>query len=250
MAIVFQKIKTLALDTLFPVNCLSCGQGDSWLCEKCFSKIKIVSDQVCPYCEKSITPGGRTCFACKKKNGLDGIIVSTSYKNDPISLLVHCYKYRFIQDIASILGAIIIKSVSGHNLPLPDAIIPVPLHQRRLRFRGFNQSLLIAKYIGENITPSLEIPVLENILVRHRYTEPQMKIKNHSRRKNNIQNAFSVAKDAKEIIKDKNIWLVDDVATTGATLFECAKVLKKAGAKEVFALVVARQEVKTPVKSA
>lgn len=158
--------------------------------------------------------------------------------------MVHCYKYRFIQDIAPILGAIIIKSVSAHNLPLPDLIIPVPLHQRRLRFRGFNQSSLIAKYVGENITPGFEIPVLEDVLVRHRYTEPQMKIRNHSHRKNNIQNAFSIKKDGKKTIKNKNIWLVDDVATTGATLFECAKVLKKAGAKEVFALVVARQEIK------
>jgi ComF family protein len=244
----FQKIKEVVLDTLFPINCLSCGQGDSWLCEKCFSKIKIVSDQVCPYCEKAITPSGRTCFVCKKKNGVDGIIVSSSYKNDPISLLVHCYKYRFIQDIAPILGAIIIKSASGHNLPLPDLILPVPLHQRRLRFRGFNQSLLIAKYVGENITPGFEIPVLENVLVRHHYTEPQMKIKNHSHRKNNIQNAFSVIKNEEKKLKGKNIWLVDDVATTGATLFECAKVLKKAGAKEVFALVVARQEIKTKEK--
>ncbi|MFA5994800.1 MAG: phosphoribosyltransferase family protein, partial [Parcubacteria group bacterium] len=127
-------------------------------------------------------------------------------------------------------------------------LVPVPLHPRRLRWRGFNQSALLAEYVGKNLTTGFEIPNHPNLLQRKRYTPPQMKIKKYAQRIANLQQAFSLRKtaatDMPNSLQGKTILLVDDVATTGTTLFECAKVLKAGGAKKVFAVVIARQEIK------
>lgn len=143
---ILQKTKKVILDTLFPISCLSCGKTDVWLCKNCLNKISQKNNQVCPYCEKMITPNGYTCFACKKKYSLDGLLVASSYKDRVISKAIHLYKYRFAEELSSPLGDIIIKSIKNSELPLPDIIIPVPLHPRRLRWRGFNQSELLAKH--------------------------------------------------------------------------------------------------------
>ncbi|MCX6765724.1 MAG: ComF family protein [Candidatus Moranbacteria bacterium] len=238
------KIKKFILDTLFPVSCLSCGKPDEWICEECFSKIPSLRDQVCPWCEKIPTPEGRVCFACRKKSSLDGLLVASSYQNKLVAAAVHHYKYHFLENLSLPLGRILIQAILDSGSPLPDMIVPVPLHPRRLRWRGFNQAGLLADYLSSNLTPGFAIPVFNNLIVRQRYTPPQMKIKNYSRRNKNIENAFGINKKeyGKKFLESKHILLVDDIATTGATLFECASVLKKAGAKVVFATVIARQE--------
>lgn len=235
------KINDFILDTLFPVSCISCGKNGEWICEKCLKKIPLKNIQVCPYCEKRITPNGRTCFECKKKYSLDGLLVGVSYKNHVISKAIHIYKYRFAEKISEPLGKIILKSIQQSEMPLPDLIISIPLHPRRLRWRGFNQSQLLAEYLEKNITPGFSIEVGQDLIERIRYTQPQMKLKNNAQRKKNIEKAFSVNRKNLNRIKNKRILLIDDVITTGATIFECAKVLKKSGAKEVFAAVIARQ---------
>lgn len=240
----FQKIKKFFLDTLFPIRCLSCQKEGCWICDKCFRKIALKKDQFCPICEKKTTPSGFTCFKCRKKFNIDGILVSLSYQNKLVSKAVHLFKYRFIEDLSNSLGKAMLSAILSSELPIPDIIIPVPLHQRRLRWRGFNQADLLAQFISPKITPGFPILFESNCLVRQRYTFPQMKIKNYSARQKNIQNAFKVPGGKANQIKNKRILLVDDVATTGSTLFECAKTLKKSGAREVFAVVVARQEMK------
>lgn len=140
------------------------------------------------------------------------------------------------------MGKILEKSISSSDLPLPEIIIPVPLHPRRLRWRGFNQAEILARHLSENIAPGLALPFETDLLERKKYTDPQMKIKNSGERKRNIKNAFALTNSFDpQIIKNKRVLLVDDIATTGATLFECSKVLKNAGAKEVFGIVIARQ---------
>ena len=230
----------LFLDVLFPVGCLNCGKEGDWLCEKCLSKIKTRGEQVCPICEKAITPDGKTCFNCRKRSSLDGLLVCSSYRDKTLSKMIHLFKYRFVPDLHMPLAEIMSGKITSSSLPLPDLIVPVPLHPKRLRWRGFNQSALLAEQLSKNIAPGIEIPVQEIVLARTRHTSAQMKIKNHQERKRNIQNAFSVIRPRE--IKGKDILLVDDVATTGATLFECAKILKGKGAREVLAVVVARQE--------
>ena len=239
--VTLSEIKKTILDTLFPISCISCYKPGNWLCKSCLNKIPLKNIQVCPYCEKMITPNGFTCFGCKKKYSLDGLLVAVSYQDKTVSKAIHLYKYRFVEELFSVLGNIMLKSIQNSELPLPDMIIPVPLHKRRLRQRGFNQSKLLAGYIAEKITPGFPINLENNLLERFRYTHPQMEIKNHFARKKNIENAFKIPKDKLKLVKNKRILLVDDVTTTGATIFECAKTLKKSGAKEVFAVVIARQ---------
>ncbi|MCD6149985.1 ComF family protein [bacterium] len=235
------KIKDFILDTFFPISCLSCGKPDEWICEKCLSKIPLKREQVCPICEKATTPDGRVCFNCGKKHSIDGILTAASYKNKLVSGATHYYKYRFIEDLNIPLGNLLAKAFLKSDLPIPDLIIPVPLHKRRLRWRGFNQAGLLAKYLSSNLTPGFKIPIPDNLIIRQKHTPPQMKIKNRARRRKNMQDAFKINSSQRKSIKEKRILLVDDIATTGSTFFECAKVLKKFGAKEVFGIVIARQ---------
>lgn len=250
---IFQKIKNFVLDILFPVSCLFCSNFGAWICRECLEKIEILKQQVCPYCENCATSNGIVCFGCKskffKKNKtipLDGLLVSARYRDTKISRAVHTFKYNFIKSLRVPLGSLIVESTLKNDTKLPDMIIPVPLHNRRLRWRGFNQAELLACYVGKNLSPGFDIPVFSNILTRNKYTSPQMKIKNYAERKKNIQNSFNISRALanKNILKEKTILLVDDISTTGATLFECARVLKQNGARKVFGAVIARQEYK------
>lgn len=124
----------------------------------------------------------------------------------------------------------LLKEFDPHEI---DSIIPVPLHKRRLRWRGFNQALMLAREISE-ITG---IWVDPNTLIRVRYTRPQTRLP-FKERSENVKGAFEVARET--FVRDRSVLLVDDVATTGSTLTECARVLKKAGARRVEALTIAR----------
>ncbi len=238
-------IKKFILDTVFPVYCISCDKEGAWFCEKCFSKIIFKIEQTCPICKKATIPNGEICFGCKYKNDIDGILVSSFYKKNKqktnVAKLIHYYKYRFVSGISEVLGKILEKSILASTLPLPEILIPVPLHPRRLRWRGFNQSQLLADYLGVNLTPGLDIPVRTDILIRKRYTKPQMEIKDRRKRTINTHDAFGFNLDTSQMIKGKIVFLIDDIATTGSTLFECAKVLKEAGAKKVYGIVLTRQ---------
>lgn len=173
---------------------------------------------------------------------MEALIVSSKYTIAGVAKMIHLFKYNFIEDLKIPLGKIMVAAFINHRIPLPDILLPVPLHKRKLRARGFNQSELLADFLGENLAPGINFPVLKNILSRRRFTLSQMKIRNYQERQKNIQDAFAVLKS--EEIKHKNILLVDDVATTGATLLECARVLKAAGARKISAIVIARQEFK------
>jgi competence protein ComFC len=242
LSILSEDIRLFILDMLFPIKCLGCQTEKEWFCGTCHKKIKIREQQLCPLCEKKITPDGRVCFSCKKETFLAGMLVATSYQDPMVSKMVHLFKYRFIKDLSEPLSEIILKAMQSCELPLPEIIIPIPLHPKRLRWRGFNQSALLAENISKKLLPNSEIRTDDKVLIRKRHTSPQMRIKNHSLRNQNIFDAFAVVDSSK--IKDRRILLVDDIATTGSTIFECARVLKNAGAKEVFAVVIARQEYK------
>jgi len=235
------RFKKNFLDTLFPIACLSCAKDGVWLCERCLKKISLRSFQVCPLCEQIISACGKICPDCRKrKPPLDYLLVAANYQEKYITKIVHLYKYNFLESLAAPLGKIMLLSFMQNDFPLPDLIIPVPLHPRRLRWRGFNQSELLANYIGENLTPGLVIPILKNILIRKKDTAPQMQVKNYKDRRENIRNAFAVQNPSG--ILNKNILLIDDIATTGSTLFECARVLKESGAKKIYGAVISRQE--------
>lgn len=238
--------KKFILDTLFPISCLGCQKESFWLCSDCFSQIKILDFQLCPVCEKNITEKGALCPDCKeaRKSSLDSIVAAVSYENQAVKKLIYNLKYRFISDSSEPLSEWMTKALLRNDLPIPDLIVPIPLHPRRLRWRGYNQSQLLAENISKNLAPMLNIEV-KDILKRDKNNKAQMKIKNYRERLQNIQDIFSFdARFGQNILKNKEILLIDDIATTGATLQECAKILKENGAKKVYGAVIARQTIK------
>lgn len=126
------------------------------------------------------------------------------------------------------------KQAGGENLfKEPDLLLPVPLHIKRLRSRGFNQSLLLSR----SCFPKWQGKIRTDLLLRHQATIPQTNLSGKARR-NNLKGAFSI--DRPEEIADRNVLLVDDVYTTGSTLHECAKTLLKAGAARIETFTLAR----------
>jgi ComF family protein len=243
-----QKINTFFLDALFPIACLACQKKNHWICDECLDKLELLSFQVCPYCEKEITQNGLVCERCRQiqftKNSqldLNALVCATDYQK--ISKLIHFFKYNFVIDLGVPLGKIITRALQKNNLPLPDFIIPIPIHKRKLKWRGFNQAEILANFVGQNITPNFPLPVRTDLVFRRKKTQTQMKIKSYQTRLENLKDAFALMPRAREAIAGKKVLLIDDVATTGATLFECAKVLKTAGAREIYGAIIARQKI-------
>jgi ComF family protein len=234
--------KDFLLDLLFPVECLSCQRPGHFLCQSCQAVITLKKDQECPVCRKRTTPHSRACLECRSRTSLDGVLVAARYRDPIVRRAIHLYKYRFIEDLRVPLGDILLDQIRHAEIPLPDLLVPVPLHHRRLRFRGFNQSEQLADIVGRQLMPTLPLPVITGHLCRTRYTKPQMSISDAQERKGNLHGAFAwkPPKGSTVDIRGKHVWLIDDVATTGSTLEECAKILKAQGAAEVHAVVLAR----------
>lgn len=230
-------------ELLFPRACVGCDREGSFLCDACQNAVPRKADHECPFCRRVDTPYGATCLSCAKRHELDGIFAAMPFQGNPvIEDAVHVLKYEFVTELARPLGTLLADSVTATDLPIPDALIPVPLHPWRLRFRGFNQASLIARILAEDMTPGLPIPLREDILIRTRFTFSQARSRNAKERRQNLSGAFSLNKkiDFRKEIEGKLFWIVDDVATTGTTIEECARILKKYGAKKVFGIVLAR----------
>ena len=144
---------------------------------------------------------------------------------------IHRLKYSNSQDLAAPLGEMMVSYWQDVHLPA-DVIVPVPLHTRRLRERGYNQASLLARELGKGVG----LPVLENALNRVRDTAPQVDL-NTEERKENVHGAFHCPDDR---LAGKRVLLVDDVYTTGATLEACSLALKQRGVRTVWALTLAR----------
>lgn len=229
-------IHKIALDFFYPRFCLICHKEGSYLCPDCFSRIKIFPAPFCPHC-KSRSFDGRICRDCK--NSISGFVAAVSYKDKDLRKIIDTFKYNFIKELAKPLAFLILKFLTENpeieffKNPLDFEILPVPLHPRRLRWRGFNQ----AEEIGKELVPLLKIPMKSKILSRTRYTKPQVEL-GLKARKENVRAAFKIL-DVKKV-KNKKIILLDDVATTLSTLEEAAKILKENNAREVWGLTVAK----------
>ncbi len=228
------------IDIFFPLRCFGCDTEGVLACPVCLTAIPETEYQECPICRQPYQKNGATCRDCRKATALDGLFIARPYRHRLIQKLVFALKYRFIDSAADPLAALLAESVSRHPLPLPDLVIPVPLHPRRLRFRGFNQAEMLAQKLMQRLLPGSPIPVRSDILQRIRFTKPQIKTDSKSERLANLSDAFAVPLEVAGPLVGKSLWIIDDVATTAATLDECARTLKTAGAKSVWGVVVAR----------
>jgi len=247
----FISLKKFILDLLFPIQCINCNKGNEILCNQCLETIKPLDLQVCPYCEKSITLNGDVCNTCVKKFNppINRLIVIADYQEKLLSKAIHLFKYKFIKSLSKPLGILIINNSKNLTIPSPDFILPIPLHPKRLRWRGFNQAELLANILTTNLLPGIKIPLISDLIIRQKYTTPQKKIKKYKNRHKNLDNVFAVNSkfnwnkyniNNKNLI-GKNILIIDDVTTTGATIFKFAKELKKLNPKSISTIVLGRQ---------
>lgn len=238
MAMQFAKIKNLFIETIFPSQCYNCRKPGSYLCINCFELAGVLPHAVCPHCGLRL-PYGELPQNCKNELHLKRFFAAADYKNKIIKRLVHDMKYKRAYVLAQPLAELTHSWLQNSGYaPLFQkgniALIPVPMHLRRARERGFNQS----EHIAHHLSKLLNVPYEKNILIKIKNTQSQVDVKIRKERLSNISNAFAVKNPT--TFKDKTVVLVDDVATTGATLAECARTLNKNGVREVWALTVAK----------
>ena len=236
MSAFLQKIWLLFLDFLFPVFCLGCKKEGRWLCQNCRQNIRLQEKQVCPFCYKE-SESGVVCAHCKEvqKCALDGVLVAARFEEKSLlQRCIHNFKYEGLKDMGNELGILLANLLTSNNFS-HDVLCPVPLHFRRLHWRGFNQS----EVLTETLHGKLNIPI-HHLLLRASFHVPQMELSREERKKNVID-AFAINTNAfKNFPQDRNVILVDDVCTTTSTLEACASTLKQNGVKNVFAIVLAR----------
>ncbi len=234
----FTNIISFIFNLVMPARCLICGRivnGKNGLCGDCFSKIQFLSRQGCPRCAKPYDlpeDEGRLCSNCLKEPPIFHSLRSAFIYDKYSKQLILPFKHADRIDMTPFLGNLMLH-VGKDILENADIILAVPLHHKRLIKRKYNQAALLAHYLAKETNKKF----LPNTLKRIIHTKTQGH-DNAEQRKRNVKNAFSIKN--KDKIKGKNVLIIDDVYTTGATLNECAKELYNAGAKCVDCLTAAR----------
>lgn len=220
-------------DILFPKYCVYCKRKGNYLCKQCLGKSRLAK-QICIECRRS-SIDGLTHFKCKKPLSIDGMVSVWEYeKAVKKAILIIKYKFSFV------LGQILADSLSFYlktnitALPKKAILVPIPLHPSRKKWRGFNQS----EEVGKIIANKMGWQYNDKILIRSKKTAPQAKLKSSDRKKN-ILGVFSVSFHIPSGICDVPIIVFDDITTTGSTIREAGKTLKKAGFKTVWGLTLA-----------
>ncbi len=207
------------LDALFPRSCIGCDKNGRTICEKCIER------------------------APKARDTENSFLSVFDYRDGVIKKALWMLKYKNRRDVAEDLGRTMADHFAEDLIELAQmknfvnpVLIPIPLSKKKLRKRGYNQSLLIAKSVAKNLQ-NFNLEIIENVLIKTKDTPPQAKIKNRRERLENLKDCFAISN--KEKIVGRNIILVDDITTTGATLREATKVLKNAHAKKIISITAA-----------
>jgi ComF family protein len=215
------------LDFFFPKKCGVCEKEGKRLCRDCLGKLKL-TEQKCPMCcQRSL--GGVTHKRCETSLGLDGLKALWSYRQIEVRKLIKAVKYKFSQEIVGEIFKLVQIKRQEVNL-----IVPLPLNRQRENWRGFNQASTIAKELGRQW--GIEVT---DLLIRVKNTKPLAEIKNSKLRKAVIKGAFMINPKLNIQISKMRILLVDDVFTSGATMREATKILKRAGANRVWGWTLA-----------
>lgn len=231
------------LHVIFPSTCANCktrlwDDPIPFVCRACWETVIPISGPCCPHCGGPFTSPvalqyspSHECGACRNKPPAFTQTWSLFPYQSPLKEAIILFKYRGKRSLTKPFLQAIIPALP--TLPTIDVLMPVPLHPQRLREREYNQSLLLAHGLSQH----LQIPLVLSCLLRIKATVPQTSL-SRKERLTNLHRVFAI--DDATRIKDKRILLIDDVFTTGTTLHECAKALRKAGSGPVYGLTLAR----------
>jgi len=242
------------MDLLFPKFCLGCKKEGTYLCDDCRGLLDINEFNHC-LCDRPTTLSSNSksgkCSKCQNK-ALSGLYFALPYKESHITkILIHQFKYKpYLKDLAETLSSILIEhfiktGANTNEIWENSVLVPVPIHIKKFRERGYNQS----EELAEELSKVLKIPVISDYLIKTKSTESQMKLSKIEREKN-LESAFCVRHSREggnpdlarsDLTKFSKIFLVDDVYTTGSTMAECAKTLKKSGIKNIWGIALARE---------
>ena len=226
------RLREAALDFIFPPYCVGCGREGAFICPACRQSLPRIMPPVCPRCGRPQS-SGVICPDCVRwQSAVDGIRSPFRFEG-VMREAIHKLKYQNLRSMAVPLAGMLQEYLSANPLDF-DILVPVPLHRKRLRERGYNQSRLLAQELGKLIN----IPVRDDVLVRRKHTPPQARTATIEERTHNIADAFA-CRDSR--LRGRRVLLLDDVATSGTTLDACAAVLKANGAAAVWGLAMARE---------
>lgn len=222
----------LTLDLFFPKWCVGCGKYGKYFCPDCSRHLPRIHGPLCPRCGRPQT-NHSLCPACVKwAASIDGIRAPFRFEG-VVRQAVYNLKYHNVRTLAQPLAALMHGFMISQGL-VADIIIPVPLHKKRLKERGYNQSALIARNLGK----MARLPVVEDWLVKQKHTCQQAKTSSLKERLKNVAGAFSCRSSG---INGLSVILIDDVATSGATMDAAAGALKDSGAASVWGLALAKE---------
>ncbi len=235
-----KKWKNQILNLLFPQFCLGCSKEGFLVCFDCLSTIDLNPFQYCPFCSTPNRVVNKGKCPSHQDFALNGLFSACDYKNTLVKKMLFLFKYEpYIKNLSLPLAYLIISHFALTEkqkiFANPKAIfMSVPLFKKKEKSRGYNQS----KEIAEILSIYYRLPLQKNNLIKVKNTKSQT---NFSKKERvlNIANSFTIKNPS--LVEGKTIFLIDDVFTTGATMEECTRTLKKAGAKKVFGIVVARE---------
>ena len=221
------------LDLLYPPRCVLCGRGGDFVCERCIETLPRADGERCERCWLPLN-GVPYCVSClEHPMALRGLRSVFRYEG-PVRRLVHAYKFGGQSCLAAPLAEQLAAALASWGIEL-DVIVPVPLTSARRRQRGFNQAALLAERAGRATGVSVQ-----GALVRERSIGDQARSPSAEQRRRNVESAFALRRGAD--VDGLRVLLIDDVATTGATLDACARALLQGGAKDVYGLTIARED--------
>lgn len=232
-----KNLKEYLLDMIYPKTCPVCGRipnGKLLICKGCRGKLSSIKGARCLKCSKPVlSEETEYCYDCigKSHHYISGKalwIYDNTMKNS-----IARFKYKGSLEYAESYGEEIVKQHGKWVKEHGDILVPVPLHKRKEKIRGYNQAEVLANEVGRR----LQIPVNRNILYRSRDTRPQKELDDKERLKN-LSEAFQINKEKQKYNLPERVMLVDDIYTTGSTIEACTLALQEAGIKEVYFLSI------------
>lgn len=229
---------------IYPPTCVICNNKSlnyNQVCDNCINNFNFTKGFLCSNCGTNLYISnykihlGNTCLNCVYNPPYFSALSSALVYNKYVAHLVSKFKYKDKQELTQILGDLLVYTYANSNWNNIDYIIPMPISYLKLLNRKYNQANLLAKYLSKYAN----IPVKSNALYKVKHTKAQASLKLKERLQN-VKNSFAIKKRSSNLLENKNLLLIDDIVTTGSTINEASKVLRNAGAKKIYVLILAR----------